>query len=489
MPDRQILDFLVQYYVTEIHWMEQLVHPPWFLAQYQAWWNSDGPSSITDVEFAVLILRVCSHALQFLPSPSYTIDKIRGRSLDGIRDSINDVADKLAAICTRLDGKGSLVRVQHMLFSGLRHQCGGRNRMFWEAFGDAVRVAHRIGIDRTPVATAPGMNELDKEMRRRVYCNLFIWDSLFSRQLDLSPFLPAGLSDSHLPRMHLGPNVDDADAPEEFSERLIQARLASFWRGCLPRREYDAAAAEAAYERFCSEFLATLPPAFSLESNTRWDERLPLLPLQRQSLHTVIFESLCCNFRPLLLQSPACLDRLPAYKRILLSSQRRALAVAALKVLESVSRLHAILGGCHTRFVGIILPAFEAAVLLVGLCTDADFPGKSEDTPLITPRIDPLGPGRARVSREQCLRAVDDALARLRMLAEVSSMAEAGAQTLARLLGKIPRQRTPDTEAIPAWMNQMLGLGVEEGVGQCDFKDMPGSECGSWIHQVSEYLV
>ncbi|KAF3809598.1 putative transcription factor sol4 [Colletotrichum gloeosporioides] len=489
MPDRQILDFLVQYYVMEIHWMEQLVHPPWFLAQYQVWWNSERPSSTLDVEFAVLLLRMCSHALQFLPSPSYTIDKIRGMSLTDIRDSINDVADKLTAICIRLDGKGSLLRVQHLLFSGLRYQCEGRNKMFWEAFGDAVRVAHRIGLDRRPAATITGMNELDKEMRRRVYCNLFIWDSLFSRQLDMSPFLPSGLTDENLPRMHLSPNVDDADAPEEFSERLIQARLASFWRDFLPRREYDATVAEATYEKFCNGFLATLPPAFALDSSTQWDERLPMLPLQRQNLHTTIFESLCCNFRPVLLQNPACLNRLPVYKRVLLSCQRRALAVAALRVLESVSKLHTILGGCHTRFVGIIFPTFEAAVLLVGLCTDIDFPGKSEDGPLTTLRIDPLGTGKARVSRDQCLRAVDDALARLRMLAEVSNMAQVGAQTLTQLLSKMPRQQTPDMETIPAWINQMLELGVEEAVGQCDFKDIPNSECGPWIQQVSEELI
>ncbi|KAF5495493.1 putative transcription factor sol4 [Colletotrichum fructicola] len=431
MPDRQILDFLVQYYVMEIHWMEQLVHPPWFLAQYQVWWNSERPSSTLDVEFAVLLLRMCSHALQFLPSPSYTIDKIRGMSLTDIQNSINDVADKLTAICIRLDGKGSLLRVQHLLFSGLR---------------------------------------------------------LFSRQLDMSPFLPSGLTDENLPRMHLGPNVDDADAPEEFSERLIQARLASFWRDFLPRRDYDATVAEATYEKFCNGFLTTLPPAFALDSSTQWDERLPMLPLQRQNLHTTIFESLCCNFRPVLLQNPACLNRLPVYKRVLLSSQRRALAVAALRVLEGVSKLHTILGGCHTRFVGIIFPTFEAAVLLVGLCTDIDFPGKSEDGPLTTLRIDPLGPGKAHVSRDQCLRAVDDALVRLRMLAEVSNMAEVGAQTLAQLLSKMPRQQTPDMETIPEWINQMLELGAEEAVGQYDFKDIANSECVSWVQQVSEEL-
>ncbi|KAM0818671.1 hypothetical protein AB5N19_04483 [Seiridium cardinale] len=43
----------------------------------------------------------------------------------------------------------------------------------------------------------------------------------------------------------------------------------------------------------------------------------------------------------------------------------------------------------------------------------------------------------ATVTRDRCLQAINDALDRLRMLAEISSMAEVGAHTLAQLLGKL----------------------------------------------------
>ncbi|KAF2806013.1 uncharacterized protein BDZ99DRAFT_395113 [Mytilinidion resinicola] len=442
LPGREIFDFLVQYYVTEVHWMEQVVYAPWFLGQYQKWWTLGRLSGVLDVEFAVLFLRICSYASQFLPSPSYTIDRIRGMPLADIRDTCHDIAEKLAAICVRLDARGTLLRVQHLSVLGLQWQCEGRINAFWEALSNAVRVAQRIGLHRGRAAWMHGMHEFDKEIRCRVFCNLYIWDSLLSRQLDCNPFLSATLTSDHLPRMHLAPNVDDADAPEGYSDRLMQARLANFWRSFPPRQgaEYEATVAEERYEKFCGDFLTHLPPVFALEPSEEWDERLPKLPLQRQILHVAIFDSLCYNFRPVLLREPGQVQSLPAYKQVLVASQRRALAAAALKMLDGVSKLHAMLGRSHTRFAAIILPTFEAAVVLVSLTMDGQFPGTNlgEDGPLRTLDVDPLGWEKAHLTRDRCRRAAQEALARLEMLAEVSNMAEAAAATLARLMARMP---------------------------------------------------
>ena len=267
-----------------------------------------------------------------------------------------------------------------------------------------------------------------------------------------------------MPRMHLVPDVDDDDAPEGFTERILQARLADFWRSFGPRKsaEYDVIVAEETYERFCSEFLATLPSAFALQPNKEWDERLPMLPLQRQVLHTTIFDTLCHNFRSALLQDPSHVQSLPKYKQVLLSSQRKALAVAALNVLRGISALHAMMGGSHTRFAGIIFATFEAAVLLVYLCLDQDFPGEGGDSRPTAMKADPLAAGINDVTRDECTRAADEALGRLRMLAEVSDMAEVGARTLARVIGKAARSPVVSqateapTQVAEAWNSVQL---------------------------------
>lgn len=239
--------------------------------------------------------------------------------------------------------------------------------------------------------------------------------------------------------MHLLPNVGDADAPEGFKGRLLQARLARFWRSFGPMQgaEYDSTMAEERYEKFCSEELANLPSAFALQPNNEWGVRLPVLPLQRQLLHITIFDSICWNFRPLLLLEPSHVLNLPTYKQVLLCTQKKSLAVAALNVLEAVSALHGMLGASHTRYPSIIFHTFESAILLACLCMDLDFPGSGCNGPPRAVIIDPLAVGVVNLTRERCIQAAHDALSRLQMLAEVNSMAEAGARTLTRLLDRL----------------------------------------------------
>ncbi|KAK4173763.1 hypothetical protein QBC36DRAFT_335109 [Triangularia setosa] len=452
MPNRPILDFLVRYFVAEVSWMDQLIYPPWFLSQYQKWWGIDRTSTAYGIEFAVLVLRICSYASQFLPSPTCTIDSIRGVPLADIRKSCDGVADALTHICSQLDTRGSLIRVQHVAFVGLRSLCQGRTNAHWEALSCAVRVAQRIGlhVDITSSFYSPNMDELEKEMRRRTFCNLYVWDSILSKRLDRIPFLPDVLDPDTMPRMHLVLDIDDvpqADAPDLFTERVLEARLANFWRTHVSEKptEYDPIAAEERYEKFCSQFLPDIPPVFALCPDTynEWDSRLATLPLQRQMFHMAILESLCHNFRPALFQDTSSIQQLPAYKQILLSSHKRALAVIALSLLEGVSTLHLMMGGSHTRHASLIIPTFEAAVILLCLCSDENFPPKAEttlsgrSTATTMKSSDLFRVGVTDVARDECVQAVRSALSRLQTLADVNHMAEVGARTLSRLLGKI----------------------------------------------------
>lgn len=247
------------------------------------------------------------------------------------------------------------------------------------------------------------------------------------------------------------------EVPDVFTERLLRAQLARFLRNHTPKRaavpetnKYDAVTAEERYEAFCSVFLPTIPPAFALaQPERRWDTRLETLPKQRQLLHMAVFEWLCWNYRPTLLQ-PADGSG-PGYKRVLVSHGKRALAAAALGLVESVSALHGLMGGSHMRYPGIISPLFEGAVPLVCLCADPGFPGTREEDREPRPgpqsqsleavmkrmRSDPLGARVNSVTRAECMQAARGALATLQTLAEVSEMAQVGAQTLARLINTV----------------------------------------------------
>lgn len=157
--------------------MEQAVHGPTFLARYQEWWATNDPLNANDVEFSVLILRICAYAAQFLPSPTNSVDTIRGRPLAEIRKTCNEVADNLAATCLSLDPKGSLVRVQHILYFSFKASCEGKWGSFWEGIISACSAALTAGIyTDASVQEYYGAQELEKEMNRRTFCVIYILD-------------------------------------------------------------------------------------------------------------------------------------------------------------------------------------------------------------------------------------------------------------------------------------------------------------------------
>lgn len=178
MPPYQVLDYLVQYFVNELNWMKQIIHPPDFLAHYQQWRTKGRPlTAVSDVEFTVLILRICAYSAQFLPSPSETIDRIRGLPLCDIRTTCKDVGERLAGACLTLDWKGSPVRVQHILFAALMSSCEGRTDQFWDQIGIASQAAQKAGL-HADVPSSGGIAPLEweREMRHRIFCSLYVLD-------------------------------------------------------------------------------------------------------------------------------------------------------------------------------------------------------------------------------------------------------------------------------------------------------------------------
>lgn len=247
--------------------------------------------------------------------------------------------------------------------------------------------------------------------------------------------------------MRLVPDADEKslDAPELFTERLLQFRLTAFWKSCRLQTNtdelYDPLVAEERYNKFQIEFLSKLPAPFRLHGFSReWDKQLPRLPMQRQLLFTTVFESVCQNFRPLLLLHQQQVQGLPVYKQVLIRTQRQMLAHAALSMLEAVTTLHDMLGASHTRSTSVIIPTFEASVLLLCLSLH-ESPIESMKEQQHSPDANMEHESHMSASeypgRERCIQAAQDGLARLRMLAEVSVMAGVGAENLSLLLQQV----------------------------------------------------
>ncbi|KAG4281233.1 hypothetical protein FPRO06_10138 [Fusarium proliferatum] len=435
IPNRSAIDFLVQHFVAHVNWMIQLVYPPWFLNKYHHWWNIEGKLTVVeDAEFAVLLLRICLYAAQFLPSPAYTADRIRGIPLADIRSTCSKAADVLTDICARSDTRGSLFRVLHLLCDGLVLHCAGKTTAFWATLGRAVLAAQRVGLHEDVESLLHEADEVDKEMHRWTFCNLYVLDSTLSLTLDRVPFLPDTLRQEVMPRMHLAP---ENGYPEPFLDRISTARLVAFWRNTTPKHDmsYDGVAIETVFNKFCNEFISMLPPVFALQPDRQHDEQVPALPLQRQLLHVNIYFFTSLSFRRALMRDTSQDCYLPSYKRVLLSSQLTFLASLALKCLDCTHTLHTLMGGSQMRCPVLISSLFEMALLLVCLCARRDVPADEEqDNPHVTVGGELIGISTEVPTRGVCLQALQKALETLQMLADVSDMAEVGARHLEELM-------------------------------------------------------
>lgn len=176
--------------------IEQFIHTPTFLTQYQRWWTKKRPLPVIDVEFAVLILRICDYATQFLPSPSHTLDKIRGLSLPEIRNVCSSVGDSLAKCCATLDPRGSLTRVQHLSFTAMKSWSEGRADPFWEGLLGAIRVAQKVGIHKDIGCLERDTKETEGKIARRTFCNLYVLDRFVLREAGQG-YLINGTSKQH----------------------------------------------------------------------------------------------------------------------------------------------------------------------------------------------------------------------------------------------------------------------------------------------------
>lgn len=68
--------------------------------------------------------------------------------------------------------------------------CIGRMNWFWESLSNATRVAQQIGLHLDTTTGADSVDELEKEMRRRTFCNLYVWD----RYVPPDTFLPRNMA-------------------------------------------------------------------------------------------------------------------------------------------------------------------------------------------------------------------------------------------------------------------------------------------------------
>lgn len=153
-----------------------MVYPTTFTERYNEWWA--GPcQSVDDIEFATLLLRLCSYTAQFLPSQNYTADTILGNSLSALREQCNATAISINRVPIMEEGLPSVTRIHEHFFHACYLKNEGAMKESWTVLGKAIHEAHELGLHLESRKTGGRLvSEYDIEMGKRTYWNLWLWD-------------------------------------------------------------------------------------------------------------------------------------------------------------------------------------------------------------------------------------------------------------------------------------------------------------------------
>jgi hypothetical protein len=178
-----VADFLIGMFLREINRVYEMIHPSSFHSRYNEWWvvqenvdgMFDGGISDEDIDFGLLILRVCLLSAQCLPHSKYPTSGILeiNLDLDRIEEWFYSLANEIEK-AQPPEKKPTLITIQHRFY----HVCYLRNyakiRECWSVLSVTVKDAHEMGLHMKD----PGipLSDLSAELRRRVFWNLYVMD-------------------------------------------------------------------------------------------------------------------------------------------------------------------------------------------------------------------------------------------------------------------------------------------------------------------------
>lgn len=176
MPPRPVTEILVQHFLSEANWIDEMVYPTTFIQRYDKWWSSPY-QTVDDLQFAALLLRICAYSAQFLPSQRYLADTILGSPISSIREQCHVTALSLTGSLVLRAGAPSITRIHEQFFHACYLTNEGQLKASWDVLSEAIHEAHELGLHLDlKRRNGKPTSEYDTEMGKRTYWNLWLWD-------------------------------------------------------------------------------------------------------------------------------------------------------------------------------------------------------------------------------------------------------------------------------------------------------------------------
>ena len=157
--------------LPEVNWLYEEIYPQTFLERYNSWWSQPDYHGEEDIQFGVLILRICVNSLEFLPHPKWPTQGVLDAQCDILESRCNAAACKLDSYQPR---KPSLIRVQQLILYIATLVNAGNTKDSHAMLAETVKEAQEINLSLEE-KWGP-MSEFDKETRRKAFWNVYVWD-------------------------------------------------------------------------------------------------------------------------------------------------------------------------------------------------------------------------------------------------------------------------------------------------------------------------
>jgi hypothetical protein len=132
------------------------------------------------------------------------------------------------------------------------------------------------------------LDEFESEMRKRLWCTLYIWDWQMSAWLNRPLIIDHATCKLELPSLKLEQRSDYPGLPSPFTHMALQAALIKTLSERL-RNFGDTLPLERVHvlQADIQKWMDDLPPAYSMvNAEEKWDEEFPYLVIQRLQLHS-----------------------------------------------------------------------------------------------------------------------------------------------------------------------------------------------------------
>ncbi|CAI7643765.1 unnamed protein product [Penicillium pancosmium] len=302
LPPKPYTDILVQRYLEVTNYSYYALYPPIFSQDYAAWWSDRASGKPLTPEFTCLLIRVCACSSQYLDSEIQSkLESELGESVQSLSESYHHAAKQLSN--TIAPGKGGLAQIQQLFLTAAWFKSESFFVESWHSLSSCIHEAQELGMHKK--YPKPGLSEFEIEMRRRLWCLLYVWDwqmsMLLSRPLIINP---AAFS-YELPNMKLETLDPASGPPSPVSHIASQCELGQMITKDLTTMGGTTDVIETdSIKSDIETWIVSLPAAYQEDNpDTRWDEEHIYVPLQRRQLHAIGYMTMLLPFKGYLVKT------------------------------------------------------------------------------------------------------------------------------------------------------------------------------------------